>query len=101
MDERKKKNTGYSKKKSKAKTAQDTIPFDEIYENGLFRSEETFTIIFQLENLDYKVMRENEKDSFYEKYMHFLNTLPQDVQYQELVMNYPTCRRTFSIRNWS
>ena len=93
MDERKKKNTGYSKKKSKAKTAQDTIPFDEIYENGLFRSEETFTIIFQLENLDYKVMRENEKDSFYEKYMHFLNTLPQDVQYQELVMNYPTDRK--------
>ena len=93
MDERKKKGTGYSKKKSKAKTAQDTIPFDEIYENGLFRSEETFTIIFQLENLDYKVMRENEKDSFYEKYMHFLNTLPQDVQYQELVMNYPTDRK--------
>lgn len=51
VDERKKKSTGYSKKKSKAKTAQDTIPFDEIYENGLFRSEETFTIIFQLENL--------------------------------------------------
>ena len=38
-------------------------------------------------------MRENEKDSFYEKYMHFLNTLPQDVQYQELVMNYPTDRK--------
>ena len=92
VDERKKKGKGYSKRKSKAHTAQDTIPFDEIYENGLFRSGETFSILFMFENIDYKVMRENEKDAFYEKYMHFLNTLPQDVQYQELILNYPTDR---------
>ena len=69
VDERKKKGKGYSKRKS-----------------------ETFSILFMFENIDYKVMRENEKDAFYEKYMHFLNTLPQDVQYQELILNYPTDR---------
>ncbi len=92
VDERKKAKKGFSKKKSKAHTAQDTIPFDEIYENGLFRSGETFSILFMYENIDYKVMRENEQDSFYQKYMHFLNTLPQDIQYQELILNYPTNR---------
>lgn len=92
VDERKKAKKGFSKKKSKAHTAQDTIPFDEIYENGLFRSGETFSILFMYENIDYKVMRENEQVSFYQKYMHFLNTLPQDIQYQELILNYPTNR---------
>lgn len=92
VDERKKKSKGYSKRKSKARTAQDTIPFDEIYENGMFRSAETFSILLMFENIDYKVLRENEKDMFYEKYMHFLNTLPSDVQYQELILNYPVNR---------
>ena len=92
VDERKKESKGYSKRKSKARTAQDTIPFDEIYENGMFRCGETFSILLMFENIDYKVLRENEKDMFYEKYMHFLNTLPSDVQYQELILNYPVNR---------
>ena len=92
VDERKKQSKGFSKRKSKAQSAQDAIPFDEIYENGLFRCGEAFSILFMFDNIDYKVMRENEKDSFYEKYMHFLNTLPSDVQYQELILNYPVNR---------
>ena len=44
VDERKKEQKGFSKKKKKARTAQDTIPFDEVYENGLFRMDETFSI---------------------------------------------------------
>lgn len=92
VDERKKEQKGFSKKKKKARTAQDTIPFDEVYENGLFRMDETFSILFMYDNIDYKVMRDDEKTAFYEKYMHFLNTLPQDVQYQELILNYPTNR---------
>lgn len=90
VDERRKAETGYRKTKTKARSAQDTVPFDECYENGLFRNGETFSIIFSFENVDYKVMRDNEKDMFYEKYIHFLNTLPQDIHYQELIMNYPT-----------
>lgn len=93
VNERKAQIKSYSKKKPKARSAQDTIPFDEIYENGLFRSGETFSILFMFENFDYKVMREQEQDAFYAKYMHFLNTLPQGIQYQELILNYPTDRR--------
>lgn len=92
VDERKKAETGFKKAKTKARSAQDTVPFDECYENGLFRNGETFSIIFTFENVDYKVMRDNEKDQLYQKYIHFLNTLPQDVNYQELILNYPTDR---------
>lgn len=93
VDEKKKEAGGFSKSKKKASSAQDTVPFDECYENGLFRNGETFSILFSFENVDYKVMREKEKDAFYEKYIHFLNTLPQDVNYQELIMNFPTDRQ--------
>lgn len=95
MIEEKKKSDlkGFSKNKKAAsnkQSAQDTVSFDEIYENGLFRIGDTFSIIFKLENIDYKVMREIEKDQFYQKYIHFLNTLPRDVNYQELILNSPT-----------
>lgn len=92
VDEKKKEVNEYKKSKTKARSAQDTIPFDEVYENGLFRNGETFSILFTFENIDYKVMRDKEKDNFYDKYMHFLNTLPQEIQYQELILNFPTDR---------
>ena len=66
VDERKKAERGFAKTKTKARSAQDTVPFDECYENGLFRNGETFSILFSFENVDYKVMRDNEKDQFYE-----------------------------------
>ena len=93
IDEKSTELKGFSKKStsnSNKKTAQDTVPFDEFYDNGLFRKGETFSIIFKISNIDYKVMREDEKDQFYQKYIHFLNTLPQDIDYQELILNSPT-----------
>lgn len=45
------------------KTAQDTIPFLEAYENGLFLvAENTYSLIFSFENIDYSLLRENEKE---------------------------------------
>lgn len=85
---------GYTKSTSVPETAQDTIPFDEVYENGIFRKGETFSLLFQIENVDYKIMRDNEKDLFYKKYQHFLGTLPQDIEYQEFLMNYPIDKQT-------
>lgn len=86
----------YAKSKKSPASSQDTIPFDEVYENGLFRDGETFMLIFEIENIDYKILRENEKDTFYEKYQHYLNTLPQSVHYQELIMNCPIERKALT-----
>lgn len=87
-----KKEVNFAKSKKIPESSQDTIPFDEVYENGIFRRGEVFILMFKIENTDYKIMRENEKDVFYEKYQHYLNTLPQDIRYQELIMNYPIDR---------
>lgn len=84
----------FAKSKAVPESAQDTIPFDEVYENGIFRLGETFSLIFQIENYDYKMLREKEKDIFYNKYQHYLNTLPQSIKYQEFIMNYPIDRQS-------
>lgn len=49
------------------KTAQDTIPFYEVYENGIFLvGEDRYTLIFSFENLDYSLLRENEQMDTYQ-----------------------------------
>ena len=70
------------------KTAQDTIPFWEVYENGIFLvSEDRYTLIFSFENLDYSLLRETEQNDTYENYQKLLNALPADISYQEFIMN--------------
>lgn len=70
------------------KSAQDTIPFIEAYENGLFLTgENTYTLVFAYQNIDYFLFRDEEKQEIYDKYMRFLNSLPSDISYQEFTMN--------------
>ena len=70
------------------KTAQDTIPFIEAYENGLFLiGDNEYTLVFAFENLDYSLLRETEQQDTYENYQALLNALPTDVHYQEFIMN--------------
>jgi hypothetical protein len=81
------------KKKSKTtvaipKTAQETIPFIEAYDNGIFLvAENVFTLIFAFDNLDYSLLRDEEQLETYQKYQKLLNALPSDVAYQEFTMN--------------
>ena len=70
------------------KTAQDTIPFIEAYDNGLFLVDENkYTLIFAFENIDYVLIRDKEQTDSYNKYMKLLNSLPCDINYQEFMMN--------------
>ena len=85
---KKKNNSLFSDGMKIPKTAQDTIPFWEVYENGIFLvGEEKYTLIFSFENLDYKLLRDNEQLDIYEGYQKLLNALPTDVHYQEFIMN--------------
>ena len=69
------------------RTAQSTIPFKEAYENGLFLNYDgSYSIIFSFENIDYALFRDEEKKEIYEKYTHFLNSIPPDVQFQEFIL---------------
>ena len=84
----KKKKSPYKKTTELPKTAQDTIPFIEAYDNGLFLVDENkYTIIFAFEDIDYILIRDNEQEDVYQKYIKLLNSLPTHVQYQEFIMN--------------
>ena len=70
------------------KTAQDSIPFIEAYDNRLFLvAENKYTLIFTFENIDYALIRDSEQVEVYEKYVRLLNSLPPEVEYQEFIMN--------------
>ncbi len=77
----------HQKKKKQPKTAQETIPFSEIYENGIFRTDNTFSLHFSIDNVDYRMMRDAEKDGLYVQYQKYLNTMPIEINYQEFLMN--------------
>ena len=84
----KKKKSPYKKTTELPKTAQDTIPFIEAYDNGLFLVDENkYTIIFAFEDIDYILIRDSDQDDVYQKYIKLLNSLPTHVQYQEFIMN--------------
>lgn len=76
-----------SKSKKIKKTSQQTMPFDEIYENGIIRTGNTYSIAFRMENIDYKMMKEDDKDRFYDNYQKFLNSMPSEINYQEIIDN--------------
>ncbi|MEE1153545.1 MAG: DUF87 domain-containing protein [Acutalibacteraceae bacterium] len=76
-----------SQSKKIKKTSQQTILFDEIYENGVIRTGNTFSIAFRMENVDYKMMKEDDKEIFYDNYQKFLNSMPAEIRYQELIDN--------------
>lgn len=75
------------RKKKQPKTAQETIPFDEVYENGIFRVGNTYSLPFRINNIDYRMMRENEKGSVYSCYQKLLTSLSAEIGYQEFLMN--------------
>ena len=83
-----KKKAPFRKKVELPKTAQDSIPFIEAYDNGLLLvDEEKYTLIFTFENIDYALIRDSEQTEVYEKYIALLNSLPPDIEYQEFIMN--------------
>lgn len=75
------------KSKVQPKTAQETIPFTEIFENGIFRTNNTFSLIFRIKNVDYRMLRDTEKDHVYNQYSLYINTMPSNINYQEFLMN--------------
>lgn len=78
----------YERKVEVPHTAQDTIPFIEAYDNGIFLvAENVYTLIFAFENLDYTLLREEEQRELYRDYQKLMNALPIDIDYQEFIMN--------------
>ncbi len=84
----------FGKSKKNPKSAQDTLPWDEVYTNGIYRQENTFSIRFFIDNIDYKMGKDREKDIAYEKYQVLLSALPVGINYQEFIVNKPFDKST-------
>lgn len=86
-EEKKEKN----KKKQKLKipkTAQQTIPFIAMYENGITQvQEDYYSIIIKFENINYMLLREDEKEKKFSLYKEVINSIDPSIHYQELLVN--------------
>lgn len=72
------------------KSSQDTLAFIEAYENGIFKTaENTYSLMFEIENIDYRLLRDPEQNKIYRFYQQYLNSLPSEIEYQEFLMNVP------------
>ena len=79
-------------KKTRKKTAQETIPFEELFESGLFHVEtvqgkERYSMCFALSNANYIMLRDSEKQTKLDIYQEIFDGLNPDVHYQELFLN--------------
>jgi len=69
-------------------TAQDTIPYLEQYENGLYLIDREkglgrYAFIWHLGNTDYRLLKDTEKQKRLDAYSAVFNTLPPDIHYEE------------------
>lgn len=75
-------------------TAQDTIPYLEQYENGLYLIDREkglgrYAFIWHLGNTDYRLLKDTEKQKRLDAYSAVFNTLPPDIHYEEMYINLP------------
>lgn len=79
-----------NKRKGQRKSAQQSIPYDESYENGLFRIDEnTWSFVCELTDTGYLSKTESEQARKYQTYLDMLNSLPSHIHYQEFIYNLP------------
>ena len=79
-------------------TAQDTIPYLEQYENGLYLIDREkglgrYAFIWHLGNTDYRLLKDTEKQKRLDAYSAVFNTLPPDIHYEETDINLPVDER--------
>lgn len=78
-------------KKNKIKiprSSQDTIPFQEIYSNGMIKVDENhFCIIIKFKNINYSLLRDDEKEVKFNLYKELINSLDTGFYYQEFLTN--------------
>lgn len=76
----------FFKKKDKLKvtipkTAQQTIPFSEIYSNGIIKlNQNEYSLVCSMKNINYILARDEEKNSIFSKYCSILNSLDDKIQ---------------------
>lgn len=72
------------------KSVQSWLPFEEIYENGMFKNVDgAYCLMLSVSAAAYLSLPESNRLAIYEKYKGLLAALPSDVAYQEVLYNSP------------
>ncbi len=84
------------KKNSIPKTVQQSIPYLQVYDNGVIETEPgAFTKAYTLEDINFAFAVEDEQLSIFHNYERFLNTFPEKTRFQILVRNKKEDRAEF------
>jgi type IV secretory pathway VirB4 component len=69
-------------------SAQRTIPFKNIFDNGMIQVEEDyFAMILSFSNINYTLAREDDQKVIFAEYCKFLNSLETDLNFQLFLQN--------------
>lgn len=70
------------------KTVQDTIPYRNVYEGGIIETEPgVFTKSYFLEDINFKLLSDNEQDEKFDKYSELLNSFGHEIDAQITIFN--------------
>lgn len=76
------------KKRKKVDTAQDTIPYKEIYRDGICRMEDHhYSKTIQFYDINYQLAQNEDKTAIFENYCEFLNYFDSSVKFQISFLN--------------
>lgn len=80
-------------KNKRRRSAQNSMPWKEVYKNGVVLvAENTYIAICRFENAAYLSQPESEQQVIYERYVSMLNGLSPQLKYQEVIYNRPVRR---------
>lgn len=75
-------------KKKKPYTAQDTIPYKEIYRDGICQTADNyFSKTIQFFDINYQLAQNDDKTTIFENYCEFLNYFDSSIQFQITFLN--------------
>lgn len=75
-------------KKKQATTAQRTVPYIDVYQNGMIQSEPgVFCKLYRLPEANFKTLSEEEQNTFFDKYETFLNSIEANEHVQFILLN--------------
>ena len=75
-------------KKKKPYTAQDTIPYKEIYRDGICQTADNyFSKTIQFFDINYQLAQNDDKTAIFENYCEFLNYFDSSIQFQITFLN--------------
>lgn len=77
-----------NQKKRKPFTAQDTIPYKEIYKDGICRTDDSYySKMVQFYDINYQLAQNDDKAAIFENYCEFLNSFDSSVEVQITFLN--------------